>query len=138
MQRQFDFLVSSNPELGAINRSADGSRFSIQLEDSGFGIPSNAQNVTVSVMGGELWYNTRNIDSTNNAFSFTTGSGATVLTHVVYINPGLYSADTIWAAIQNAIELNTPVPLTSVPFTIIGDEAVGKMVVKHNAGTNAN
>ena len=137
MQRQFDFLVSSNPELGAINRSADGSRFSIQLEDSGFGIPSNAQNVTVSVMGGELWYNTRNIDSTNNAFSFTTGSGATVLTHVVYINPGLYSADTIWAAIQNAIELNTPVPLTSVPFTIIGDEAVGKMVVKHNAGTNA-
>ena len=87
MQRQFDFLVSSNPELGAINKSADGSRFSIQLEDSGFGIPANAQNVTVSVMGGELWYNTRNIDSTNNAFSFTIGS----TTYVVNITPGLYS-----------------------------------------------
>jgi len=132
MQRQFDFLVSSNPELGAINRSADGSRFSIQLEDSGFGIPSNAQNVTVSVMGGELWYNTRNIDSTNNAFSFTIGS----MTHVVYITPGLYSADTIWTGIQNAIQ-NAGITLTTVPFTIIGDEAVGKMVVKHNSGTNA-
>ena len=134
MQRQFDFLVSSNPELGAINRSADGSRFSIQLENSGFGIPSNAQNVTVSVMGGELWYNTRNIDSTNNAFSFTIGSGADSTTYVAYITPGLYSADTIWAGILRAIKRDTTAP--SVPFTIVGDEAVGKMVVKVNDGTS--
>lgn len=50
LKKSFDFLVSSDPTLGAVNKSSDGSSFRINLENNGLGIPANAVNVQLQVI----------------------------------------------------------------------------------------
>ena len=79
---------SSDLANGAVNRSADGSTFTVELEGSGLGIPRNATNVNLQVLNSELWWNTPNIVVGQNAnFRYTTGG----VTYTVVIPTGLYS-----------------------------------------------
>ena len=45
IKKQFDILVSSNPVLGANNVRNNGGTFTVNFEDNGLDIPSNAENV---------------------------------------------------------------------------------------------
>ena len=58
LKNVIDFQISSDPALGALSKSADGSSFSINLNENGLGIPRRAQSVTLEVLGAEMWYNT--------------------------------------------------------------------------------
>ena len=97
IKKSFDVLFSSDPANGAINRSADGSTFTVNLEGSGLGIPRNATNVNLQVVNSELWWNTPNIVAGQNAnFRYTTGG----VTYTVVIPTGLYSVSQLDTAVN--------------------------------------
>ena len=85
LKNNIDFLISSDPKLGALNKSADGSTFSIRLDENGLGIPRRAQSVTLEVLSAEMWYNTSNITTKNNQIGVTSGG----VTHLLSIEAGL-------------------------------------------------
>ena len=99
LKNVIDFQISSDPKLGALSKTADGSSFSIRLDENGLGIPKRAQSVTLEVLGAEMWYNTSNITTTNNQIGITSGG----VTRVLSIEPGLYSIDTLQSGFERAI-----------------------------------
>ena len=146
LQRSFDFLVSSNPELGAVSKSADGSAFSIQLESKGLGIPKNSQNCTVSVVNSELWYNTPNVVAGENNeltfhYSATSVAPSVATVYTIHITPGTYNGDTISQAIYDAITVQYPAIAGDVVqnkrIVFKADRNAGKMILEFSvSGSN--
>jgi len=122
MKTMFDVVFSSNPTLGALNKSTDGSSFSVQMTDgdNGLNIPQNAKNVMVSVIGADIWYNNRNVDDSNNKITYTP-NGGTSTTYTV-LN-GLYTHEAIGDAITRVLGSNGD------KIKISADENIGKMVI---------
>ena len=69
---EISMLVSSDPEAGASNRSADGSYFEVQLQD-GLTVPKDALNVNVSVEEATVWWVVPNITIGDNDKFYITG-----------------------------------------------------------------
>ena len=57
---EISMIVTSDPNAGAINRSADGSYFEIQLQD-GLQLPKEALNVNISMEEASIWWVVPNI-----------------------------------------------------------------------------
>jgi len=144
-QNSFDILVSSSSALGAINKSSDGSTFSISLDSEGLGVPNDAFNCNLQVISGELWYNTNNVISgVNNVFRFryglTVGSG---IIYTVNIPSGLYSIDDIQgvfereALLQYANNANIMDLVTNHRIKIAAESAQSKVIITFAfTGTN--
>ena len=79
LPEEISFVVSSDPDAGAINRSADGSYFEIQLDD-GLQIPKEALNVNVRVEEATIWWVVPNIIKGQNDKMYITGEDAPVIT----------------------------------------------------------
>ena len=73
VRRETAFILDSSILGGAINKTADGSAFSVQL-DPPLIIPSNAINATLDVEESAIWNTTPNIfdsgQKQNNLFQF--------------------------------------------------------------------
>ena len=117
LKNVIDFQISSDPKLGALSKSADGSTFSIRLDENGLGIPKRAQSVTLEVLGAEMWYNTSNITTTNNQIGITSGG----VTRVLSIEPGLYSIDTLQSGFERAIRATADTPFISSLFYLVNN-----------------
>jgi hypothetical protein len=137
LQKSFDIIVSSNPDLGAVGISADGSTFSVQLSSGGLGIPSDAKEVSISVLNADLWYNTSNvITGVNDKFYFTISriSGG-IGSYVVPIPQGLYSINDIQTIIYREAERLYPTDVgvldlvTNDRIKIAPDNASGKVLI---------
>jgi hypothetical protein len=74
VDREIAIILDSNPTTGAIERTSDGSGFSVQFEEPLL-IPKNAINPVLDVEESAVWYSTPNIFDSgakqNNAFSIT-------------------------------------------------------------------
>jgi len=138
-----DFQISSDPALGALNKSADGSTFSIRLDQNGLGVPRRAQACTLEVLGAEMWYNTSNITTTNNQIGVTSAG----ITRVLSVEPGLYSIDTLQNGFERAIRATSDTAfinslfylVNNVPtcyITFVGNQALNK--VEMNITTVSN
>ena len=123
-----DILISSNPAIGAERVSPDGSSVSLHL-DNRLGIHAEAKNITLSVIGAEVWFNFPNITSSNNMFIF-------YLNDIKYerrLPDGLYSGSTIADAFLRKInESSVPGLPTGDWFVLEGDEALNRMTLKLN------
>ena len=124
VKKSFDLLVSSDPSIGAVNRSAGGGRFSIILDGTeGFGIPNDVQNIELQTISAELWYNTPNITVGKNAtFAF----GYTNQAYSVVIPTGLYSLTQLNMSIDREI-IKLLGNNASGLFSLVADEAQGKV-----------
>lgn len=58
--REINIAASSNPLVGAENRSADGSSFSVTLSNA-IRIPERARNIQLSVDKASIWWSTPNV-----------------------------------------------------------------------------
>ena len=136
LKNVIDFQISSDPALGALSKSADGSSFSINLNENGLGIPRRAQSVTLEVLGAEMWYNTSNITTRNNQIGITSGG----ITRNVSIEPGLYSIDTLQGGFERAIKATLDTVLINSLFylvnnvstcyiTFVGNQALNKVEI---------
>lgn len=74
---EISMLISSDTDQGAINKSADGAYFEIQLQD-GLKIPTDAINTTIATEESTVWWSIPNISTGVNDKLYITGpSGAT-------------------------------------------------------------
>jgi hypothetical protein len=77
--QEISMIVSSDPNNGAGNRSADGSYFEIQLQD-GLSLPAEALSATLSVEEATVWWTVPNIITGKNDKMYITGTPATAET----------------------------------------------------------
>ena len=104
--RELSIILDSNPATGAIERTADGSAFTVQLNEA-LMIPSNAINPTIDVEESAIWYSTPNIFSSgvnkNNSFQIRNlNVGPT--NYNLEIPSGLYSVLSIQDAMNYEIQ----------------------------------
>ena len=78
VKQEVSMIVSSSPNNGAVNTSADGSYFEIQLQDA-LAIPAEALNATLSVEEASVWFTTPNIISGKNDKIYITGPASSPL-----------------------------------------------------------
>ena len=133
---EISMIVSSDPNAGAINRSADGSYFEIQLQD-GLQIPKEALNINISVEESTVWWVIPNIITGQNDKMYITGPDTSdvVQNYVLTIPQGLYDLSGLNQAILRELELQgakiDPEPL----ITLSPDEATQKVEVRFNYDT---
>jgi len=135
IQKEFSMIISSDTDNGAINKSSDGSRFEIQLEN-GLEIPKGAHNVTIQVENATIWNSVPNvITGTNDRITI---NGINVAgadpgaAYVVTLPQGLYNLSQLNATIEYQLRglgaKFDPLPLVS--FT--ADEATNKVEMHVN------
>lgn len=120
--QEITMIVSSDPSNGAVNRSADGSYFEIQLQD-GLSLPAEALNPTLSVEEATVWWTVPNIITGVNDKMYITGTGANPLissrTELGFPVPATYSM-TVVSADVSTLTMNN----------IAGGMPIGVLVVR--------
>ena len=131
-KKQLAYIFSSDEASGAINRSADGTVFSVQLDDP-IALPRGAFDCTLDVVSMRAWNNVPNITAAlgNNKFRVITGGS----NYDVTITDGLYDTNSLNDFIQNELVnqgLDREIISLSANFAteqvIIGFGAVGVQV----------
>jgi len=141
---EINMVVSSNPALGAINRSNTSNSFDsfeVQLDDA-FEIPKDALNVTVEVARSSIWFTSPNIITGVNDTIYVFGDDDTLPVPVpqlftVVLPQGLYDRTGLNNAVQSGLEALgartldaalAPLPLISIDE----DTATQKVVIRFN------
>jgi hypothetical protein len=73
--QEISMLISSDPSMGAINRTQDGSSFEVNLQD-GLRLPADAVNINISVEESTVWWVIPNIITNVNDKMYVTGNEA--------------------------------------------------------------
>lgn len=127
-------LFSSDPSLGAINRSSDGSSFEVQFGEP-LSIPKNAVNCSVSVFESTIWYTVPNLTVSNNRLYIYGDSNTLPSVPTLYsviIPKGLYDLGALSSAVLSQLsDLGariSPLPLIS----FYADSNTQKVVIKFN------
>jgi hypothetical protein len=108
------WFLSSNPEIGSVQTSENGSLFTVQLQEA-YVIPSNASNITCQLQQAIVWNSTVNvITGVNDRFYYTVGT--TSQTFVV-IPQGNYDVHLLSETISQLVE-NAPVPVFEFSFEL--------------------
>lgn len=125
IKKEFTISFSSDPDNGALQRSPDGSTFTVKLDD-GHLIPESAKYATGEINGARIWNVTPNISSMamNNTISFITNQGAGDFT--ITIPNGLYSLTDLGAFISREC-VNLGYPSDLVMFG--ADNSTNKVVI---------
>jgi len=103
---EISILASSDPEAGAINISADGSEFEIQLEDA-LRVPQEAINPTIDVEEATVWWVVPNIITGQNDKMYITCPRAVddaLTAYIVTIPQGLYDLTGLNQAISRELQ----------------------------------
>ncbi len=124
-KHEIPIIVDSAVEAGALNKSADGSQFEIQLEDP-IQIPVSATSVTVQVQEATIWWTIPNIiTGVNDAFSIDDGGGP----YNIVVDQGLYDLSALQQSTESAvIAAGGPAGM----FTFLADNATQKVVIRVN------
>lgn len=118
---EISFVVSSDPDAGAINKSADGSYFEVQF-DEGMSIPKDALNVNVRVEEATIWWVVPNIITGQNDKMYITGEEAPTSTS--FDDMGFDVANTIsltGALFDILQDTGTPLPVGAF---VVGDTII--------------
>ena len=141
LPEEISFIVSSDESQGAVNKSADGSYFEIQLDD-GLKIPKDALNVNIKVEESTIWWTVPNIiNGVNDTFSIY-GDDDTLPVPVpqlytVVIPQGLYDLSGLNQAVLSGLEAlgartidSTGNALPLINFS--ADDATQKVILRLN------
>ena len=138
VHKELSLLVSSNPQLGAINVNKDGSSFEINFDDP-LQIPPDALNVTVALHESTIWYTTPNIikDENDTMYIFgDTESGGSQLFQIK-IPQGLYDVSGLNIAVLSELEKQGARTLDNngeyLPLVnLTGDSNTQKVIIRFN------
>jgi hypothetical protein len=123
VNKSITLTFTNNPALGATQISADGSQFSVSL-DNPINIPKSAVSCTGEIISASVWYVQPNISTTlkNNNFTYIYNGD----TYEVLIPDGLYSLDQLSSYISKKF-LETGFDPSLI--TITGDDATQRTVL---------
>lgn len=103
VKKETTISFSSDTLNGALNRSADGSRFSVQLDYGSF-IPSKAVYATAEVIGARVWNVSPNVSAAKGNNTFTIISTDPLFTTLSIVIPnGLYGVGELGALISREV-----------------------------------
>ena len=132
IEKNFTYFFNSSTASGALNKSVDGSRFTVQLY-SPIGFSQSTKYVSVSVIQADVWNNGFNISTAraNNVWSFEQFDGATTNVFSSNIPDGQYTVYALQAFITLQL-IN--VGFVGDEITITGDSSTSKIIlyVKEN------
>jgi hypothetical protein len=135
LEKQLSYIFSSNPANGAINPSADGSSFDVQLNQP-VAIPAEAVNCTLEVQSANIWWVIANISAElgNNKMyiysEWTDGPAPpSYPNYVITIADGLYSLDGLSTAISREL-VNQGLPSNLISLS--GDGSTQKTIFTFN------
>jgi hypothetical protein len=123
LQCEESLFFSSDEANGALNKSSDGSTFSVQLNNP-IAIPKEAIYCTLEVTAATIWNNSPNISTAigNNTLSFEYLAAS----HTITIPDGLYGIDELATRIQREIvALGLPADM----FVFSADDSTQKVIV---------
>lgn len=119
-------VFNSSVESGALNKSADGSSFSVFLSKGVF-VPEDAKYCWMVCQNAEIWNTVPNIiTGVNDKLYFEDGGGAVLIT----IPEGLYNIELLNNEIDRQL---VDAGRTSGTVTIFGNDATQKTVIQFNA-----
>ncbi len=131
---EISMLFSSNPNQGASLRSADGSSFTVLLQEP-LSVPFDAKNVNIEVQSSTVWWVVPNITTGVNDKIYCTvprASDSKLTAYTLTIPQGLYDLtalnQTVQRELENAGAIITPEPA----FTIYADDATQKVEIRAN------
>mgnify|MGYP001573321603 CR=1 FL=1 len=122
-KRSVSLLLSSDPTLGAVNRSADGSTFEVEFSRP-LDIPKEALDVEVSMQSATVWWTVPNILEGKNDTFYIDDNGtpyAPVIPEGLYDTPGLNAA-----LVRELSALGAPVGL----LTLGQDDNSGRVILQ--------
>lgn len=122
VEYQQSYIFSSDEALGAVNKTSDGSTFTVNF-NSPLSIPRKAVACTVELIGSTIWYNTPNISALigNNVFRYIVSA-----TPESFVIPdGLYSISALNDLIQREV-VNAGYAADTIILT--GDSATQRSV----------
>lgn len=123
IEKNFSYFFNSSTASGALNKSADGSSFQVELYQP-LTLPNNTKYASMSVIQSNIWNNSYNISSArgNNKFSYLVASTP----HNSTIPDGQYTV----TALQNFITLQLIEDgFPGDRITITGDESTSKIIL---------
>ena len=128
MQQEVNLIVSSNPINGALNRTADGSSFEIQLKPELY-IPPEAQSITLSMEEATVWWSVANIETGVNDKFYITGPDINDVqqNYVITIQQGLYNLAALNTALLRELE-NAQAKVGIISLS--ADEATQRVVIR--------
>jgi len=130
--RYEDFLMSSNTQLGAVNKNSLGSSFQINF-DSPYMYDAKAKTITMELLEVECFFNQPNVSVVINNYRFeVTGRNNVnvLITALISIPDGLYDPSSLNIALQT--ELNGAGILNDqIVFT--GNQATNKIDITLNS-----
>jgi hypothetical protein len=132
VQREINFLATSDPDAGARNVSINGDRFEIQLEDV-LQVPSEAINTQILVEEATVWWSIPNITTGDNDKMFITYDDGVnpLLVLNITIPQGLYDLSGLNQSIIREIT-NLGAPDDPVLFLLSADDATQKVELIFN------
>lgn len=125
-KKQFSIIFSSAKANNPINKSADGTIFSVQL-DQPISFPNNSFDCTAEVIAATVWNTVANISANlanNKLYVFYSGTLYTVL-----LPDGLYSVSSLNAQVTKSL-VNQGLP--SDVLSITGDQSTQRIVLSFN------
>ncbi len=133
VEKETNMIASSDPDAGAINISADGSRFEIQLQDA-IQLPAEAINVQIAVEEATVWWVVPNIiTGENDKMYITVPNVVDVLTaYVITIPQGLYDLSGLNQAIARELSNAGAKIDPSNTVLLTADEATQKVEIVLN------
>jgi hypothetical protein len=134
LEKQLSFIFSSNPNNGAQSVSADGSSFSVQLNNT-IALPAEAIYATLEVQSANIWWSVPNLSASlnNNTLHIYSewiaddgGVPAGYPNYTITIPDGLYGLTELSAAIAREL-VNQGLP--SDLFRLTGDDSTQKTIL---------
>ena len=127
-------LLSSDTTNGAANKTANGSEFTIFLDDENVEIPDSATSCTMYVQDAEMMYSFPNIiTGENDLITITYDDGINPLfTMNIVIPQGLYSISDLDDAIEVAQFNYALFPETSPLIGLLGSDAQQRVLIEYN------
>ena len=125
---ELSFIASSDPVLGAINRSSDGSRFTIPLPEP-LQIPKSAVNISVEVQSSTIWWSIPNIITGTNDRLYISQAG---VPYNITIPQGLYDLSGLNNAISVGLENIGAPQVNGALISLLPDQATQKVILRMN------
>jgi len=128
-KRQFSHIFSSATENSAINKSDDGSVFSVQL-DYPIAFPGDSFDCTAEVVSASVWNTVPNISIALGNNKFYIFNGGDITLHTVTLPNGLYSVSSLNSQISKTL-VNQGLPSDLVILT--GNQSTQRVVLTFSA-----
>ena len=127
-KKQIAYIFSSDDSTNPVNKSADGSIFSVQLDDA-IALPRGAFDCTLEVVSMRAWNTVPNVSAElgNNKFSLTVSGTPFDFT----ITDGLYSVSSLSDFIQNEL---VNAGLDRETITLSGNFATEQVIIVQVGG----